>query len=122
MSPSHPYSHSHLLFSFHSPHTQSQSQQDGEVSPWPQVPGAGDEIGNVLEALLARRERAVDVLVAARGPQRELSTSHEAEVTAVLRREKVMDVVSKKRRQEGGREGGVAREIVTANKQRVSHD
>lgn len=41
------------------------------------------------------------MLLAARGPQRELSTSHEAAVTAVLRREKVMDVVSKRWREEG---------------------
>ena len=91
----HNHTHSPLLPFSCTP--KPQTQQDGEVSPWPQVPGAGDEIGNVLEALLARRERAVDVLVAARGPQRELSTSHEAVVTAVLRREKVVDVVSKKR-------------------------
>lgn len=96
------HKHSPLLL-LSSTHAQTQAQQDGEVSPWPQVPGAGGEIGNVLEALLARRERCVDALLAARGPQRELSTSHEAVVTAVLRREKVMDVVSKK---EGGRREG----------------
>ena len=56
----------------------------------------------MLEALLARRERGVDVLLAARGPQRELSTSNEAAVTAMLRREKVMDVVSKEK-EAGGR-------------------
>ena len=62
------------------------------------MPGVGDEVGNVLEALLAQREQAVAVLLAARGPQRGISSSHEAAVAVGLRLEKVMSVVRKRRR------------------------
>jgi hypothetical protein len=64
----------------------------------------GDEVGNVLEALLAQREQAVDVLLAAGGPQRVIpSSSHEAAVAVGLRLEKVMSVVSKRWRWREGK-------------------